>query len=509
MLDNAKVTAVTFNGVTFNLNTPSSGTLGGGTYTVNAAKELTWTSSTDATNVLVFHSDGYYKYTPPAAQTAAPAQGALATVSFGTAAAVATGGITLQGVTRTGNVNSPDGTLDYTGTGIGVTGAGSASTTVDSLETLIIKFNAANYAQGVQNVTLNINAAASNLAVGAAAVAVAVRVYDILGNLLGEVAIGTEGLVSLPANWSNIGSIQIEPNQNAQIMIDDVRFNPVLLNTTATNIADTVIGYTVTDDQGDQSSTTLTLHQVTNEIQGSAVADTITGTNGNDAIQGFAGNDTLNGGAGSDVIKGGAGNDSIDGGADNDQLYGGDGNDTILGGTGNDLISGDAGDDNLQGGDGNDTIRGGDGNDTIDGGIGNDLIVGGAGNDVMTGGLGSDVFKWEFADKGAKGAPATDTITDFNVAPVASGGDVLDLRDLLTAENHAVGTGNLASYLHFEKSGANTVVHVSSTGEFAAGFNAAKEVQTITLTGVDLIGTSTNDQQVIQSLLNNNKLITD
>ena len=267
--------------------------------------------------------------------------------------------------------------------------------------------------------------------------------------------------------------------------------------------------YTVTDDQGDQSSTTLTLHQVTNEIQGSVGADTVTGTNANDAIQGFSGNDTLNGGAGSDIIKGGAGNDSIDGGADNDQLYGGDGNDTILGGTGNDLIAGDAGDDNLQGGDGNDTIRGCDGNDTIDGGIGNDLIVGGAGNDVMTGGLGSDVFKWEFADKGAKGAPATDTITDFNVAPVASGGDVLDLRDLLTAENHAVGTGNLASYLHFEKSGANTVVHVSSTGEFAAGFNAAKEVQTITLTGVDLIGTSTNDQQVIQSLLNNNKLITD
>jgi large repetitive protein len=107
------------------------------------------------------------------------------------------------------------------------------------------------------------------------------------------------------------------------------------------------------------------------------------------------------------------------------------------------------------------------------------------------------------------GLKATDTITDFNVAPAVSGGDVLDLRDLLSAENHAVGTGNLASYLHFEKSGLNTIVHVSSTGDFAAGFNAAKEVQTITLAGVDLVTGNNNDQQIIQSLLNNNKLIVD
>ena len=69
--------------------------------------------------------------------------------------------------------------------------------------------------------------------------------------------------------------------------------------------------------------------------------------------------------------------------------------------------------------------------------------------------------------------------------------------------------GNLASYLHFEKSGADTIVHVSSNGEFAAGFNAAKDVQTITLTGVDLVGTFTNDQQIIQDLINNQKIITD
>ena len=504
-VDNAKVTSIVFNGATFNLATPSSGTLGGGTYTVNAAKELTWTSSTDASNILVFHSDGYYKYTPPAAQTAGPTQGADRTVNFTDAAAVTTGGLTLQAVTRTGSLNAPNGSLDYTGTGVGVTGGGDATVNTNNLETLIINFNAATFAQGVQNVRLNINIS-SNLQSGRA---IAVSVYDILGSLLGQAAITSEGLVALPTNWSNIGSIRIEPNSNASVMIDGLTFNAVNLNTAATDIPDTLIGYTLTDDQGDTSSSNLTLHVVTNEIQGTSLANTITGTTGNDAIAGFSGDDTLSGGAGSDIIKGGAGVDNIDGGDNNDQLYGGDDNDTILGGAGNDLLFGDAGNDNLQGGDNNDTLRGGAGNDTLDGGTGNDILIGGAGNDVLTGGIGSDVFKWEFADQGLKGSPATDTITNFDIAPAASGGDVLDLRDLLTAENHVTGTGNLASYLHFEKSGANTVVHVSSSGEFAAGFDASKDVQTITLTGVDLIGTYINDQQVIQNLLTNNKLITD
>jgi Ca2+-binding RTX toxin-like protein len=501
-VDNAKVTSIVFNGATFNLATPSTGTLGGGTYTVNAAKELTWISSTNANNILVFHSDGYYKYTPPAAQTAGPNQGADSTVNFTNANAVTAGGLTLQAVTRTGSLNTPDGALNYTGTGVGVTGGGNTDVNTNDLETLIIKFNAATFAQGVQNVRLDINNS-SNLSDGTA---IAVSVYDILGNLLGQAAVTTEGQVALPTNWSNIGSIRIEPNSNASVMIDGITFNAVNLNVTATDIPDVVVGYTLTDAQGDTSSSNLTLHVVTNEIQGTSVANTITGTTGNDAIEGFAGGDTLNGGAGSDIIKGGAGADNINGGANNDQLYGGDDNDNINGDAGNDLLFGDAGNDTLQGNDGNDTLHGGAGNDSLNGGNDNDILVGGAGNDVLTGGIGSDVFKWTFADQGPKGTPAADTITDFNAA---SGGDVLDLRDLLTAENHATGAGNLASYLHFEKSGANTVVHVSSNGEFAAGFDATKDVQTITLTGVDLIGSNSNDQQIIQNLLTNNKLITD
>jgi hypothetical protein len=87
------------------------------------------------------------------------------------------------------------------------------------------------------------------------------------------------------------------------------------------------------------------------------------------------------------------------------------------------------------------------------------------------------------------------------------------LRDLLSGENHVTGAGNLANYLHFEKvvvgPDTNTVIHVSSQGEFAAGFNSAKEVQTITLLGVDLVGSNSNDQLIIQDMLNKGKLITD
>jgi len=102
-------------------------------------------------------------------------------------------------------------------------------------------------------------------------------------------------------------------------------------------------------------------------------------------------------------------------------------------------------------------------------------------------------------------------VTDFSKAD----GDVLDLRDLLVGESHlGLDTGNLSSYLHFEVSNGNTVVHVSTTGGFANGvYDAAKEDQTIVLTGVNLLndGSATllNDNAVIQDLLKSNRLITD
>jgi Ca2+-binding RTX toxin-like protein len=197
------------------------------------------------------------------------------------------------------------------------------------------------------------------------------------------------------------------------------------------------------------------------------------------------------------TINGTDADEILIGGGTNDNLYGGGGNDVLIGGNG---------EDKLFGGSGADRLEGGAGNDTLDGGIGNDILIGGSGNDTLTGGLGADVFKWSLADVGAPGSPAVDTVTDFN--PVA-GGDKLDLRDLLQGEiGQGVGA-NLENYLHFEKSGSDTIVHVSSNGGFSNGYNSAAEVQTITLQNVDLVGSFTNDQQIVADMLSKQQLITD
>jgi len=194
-------------------------------------------------------------------------------------------------------------------------------------------------------------------------------------------------------------------------------------------------------------------------------------------------------------------------GSDADEiLIGGAANDVLIGGAGNDVLIGGAGDDQLFGGSGVDRLEGGAGNDTLDGGAGNDTLIGGAGNDILTGGLGADVFKWSLADAGSAGTPASDIITDFDTV---TNSDKLDLRDLLQGEIGQGVNANLEDYLHFEKVGSDTVVHVSSNGGFDNGYNPAAEVQTITLQNVDLIGSFTNDQQIIQNLINNQKLITD
>jgi Ca2+-binding RTX toxin-like protein len=159
----------------------------------------------------------------------------------------------------------------------------------------------------------------------------------------------------------------------------------------------------------------------------------------------------------------------------------------------------------LTGTTGADTLSGGINSDTLAGGSGADTLTGGAGADTLTGGLGADTFVWKLGDGGSIGIPVTDAITDFNLDSVALGGDVLDLRDLLVGES----AGNLANFLHFEKAGGDTVVHVSATGGFSGGFTAVADVQIITLSAVDLVTGFANDQAIITDLLSKQKLITD
>lgn len=126
-------------------------------------------------------------------------------------------------------------------------------------------------------------------------------------------------------------------------------------------------------------------------------------------------------------------------------------------------------------------------------------MLGGPDNDELTGGAGKDTFVWHLADANSSTVPV-DVIKDFDLAPAASGGDILDLRDLLQGESATAAT--LDNYLSFQKVGSDTVIHVSPV-------NGGAEGQTIVLEGVDLVTGFANDQAIIQHLLDNGKLITD
>jgi hypothetical protein len=153
------------------------------------------------------------------------------------------------------------------------------------------------------------------------------------------------------------------------------------------------------------------------------------------------------------------------------------------------------------------------GNDWLVGTGNQQTLAGGAGNDTLTGGGVGDVFRWTLGDQGTAGQPAADTITNFNTASAANGGAVLDLRDLLQGElggaNNAV--GNLTNYLHFTVTGNNTVVSISTSGQFNGTNSAQVSNETITLNGVNLqtlYGHST-DSLLTQDLLKNGKLLVD
>ena len=140
----------------------------------------------------------------------------------------------------------------------------------------------------------------------------------------------------------------------------------------------------------------------------------------------------------------------------------------------------------------------------------------------------SDVFAWSLSDHGTASAGAgtngatlnatyaVDTIVDFDTAARSAGGDVLDLRDLLSGEHTVGGTGNLSQFLDFDTTSnpGSTIVHVSSTGGFTAGYDAKAEDQTIVLQNVNLrgdlgLGASASDNQVIAELMTRGKLLVD
>lgn len=194
-----------------------------------------------------------------------------------------------------------------------------------------------------------------------------------------------------------------------------------------------------------------------------------------------------------------------------------DGADNLAVGSGSGRLFGGSGDDVLTGAAGGDELFGHAGNDVLSGGAGRDLLVGGQDNDTLTGGGATDVFAWRWADKGSIGNPAVDTVTDFGLRPLASGGDVLDLRDLLQGENTSSGLGNLLDFVRLETSATGSTLHVSSQGGFAGTGDsvadwAANTDQRIVLDKVDLSGLlppGASQDQVLQQLLAQGRLLVD
>ncbi|MEZ5525484.1 MAG: retention module-containing protein [Pseudomonadales bacterium] len=256
-----------------------------------------------------------------------------------------------------------------------------------------------------------------------------------------------------------------------------------------TGTVDLTVTATATESSGPSASINETISilvdQTSNTVLGSTTDDTLSGTANNDSIQAAGGNDTVNGQAGNDLIFGGLGDDTLSGGS---------GDDVIFGDIGNDILSGD---------EGNDRLEGGAGDDTLIGGLGDDLLIGGAGDDILTGGAGVDTFAWELNDQGVAGSPATDIITDFDTTPDT--GDKLDLRDLLQDEQN----NDLTDYLHVEKSGSDTLIHINSQGGFSGGYDPSAVEQTIELTNVDLVTGFADQSSLLQDLVDNGKLITD
>lgn len=220
------------------------------------------------------------------------------------------------------------------------------------------------------------------------------------------------------------------------------------------------IGFTLVDHDGDAGKSVLNINLDHTDVRvGTASADALTGDDSSQFMMGRNGNDTLTGGAGNDVLLGNAGNDELHGG------------------------------------------------------LGRDVLVGGAGNDRLEGGQGSDVFAWRFSDAGTPSAPAEDHVLDFGAALPSRGGDALDLRDLLQGEHGGTGLYNIGQYIHVNADAGNTVIRVSTSGDFSTtDATAGTETQRIVLDNVDLVarlGAGLSEQQLIAKLVEQGKLLVD
>ncbi len=185
-----------------------------------------------------------------------------------------------------------------------------------------------------------------------------------------------------------------------------------------------------------------------------------------------------------------------------------DGSTTLSGDGSSEVLYGGAGNDTLYGNDANDHLVGATGDDVLNGGTGSDILEGGVGGDTLTGGTGlaADAFVWRLGETGA------DRVTDFNLAPAAQGGDILDLSDLLAGE--AANAASLDGYLNFSAgTGADlgkTVITIDANAGGAGGTGQTIVLDNVAYTDLQAYaGGAGDDAAIITKLLSDGNLKVD
>ncbi len=481
----------------------------------NAIFQATVTDSSDGSE-FIMRSNGFYQFTPD--QTGGPIDVSTATTSQAGVDADPYLGISIR---------AGGSSLEYNANGVGVQGGN--GTLLSSGEALLVTFNSLLAPNGVNNLVLTINDfQASNTDQ-----ATVIVTHDSDGD-------GTLDTDTVVLSASGSGSETLDLSQFSRVTQFDIEYTgggfdlglgnvsyQVPPASSLSNVEPQLIEYVLTDSDGQSDNAQLALYTLDQVLSGTSGIDNIAGGTLNDAIIGEDGDDVLAGGGGDDSLSGGAGNDIMTGGVGNDYLSGGDGQDNLAGGTGRDTLSGDSGDDLVDGGAGDDVVLGGAGDDLVFGGSGDDRLEGGSGNDVLTGGSGNDqlfgdagddrlvggsgddsliggdgidIFALEAGDEGSVGLAAVDTIADFTLG---SGGDVLDLSDMLQGEDLA----SLDNYFNFSFDSGTGDTTISIDVDGGGTFESSQQ---IVLSGVDLTsGGTLSDQQILDNLLNNGNLVVD
>ncbi|HIK55042.1 MAG TPA: alkaline phosphatase [Synechococcales cyanobacterium M55_K2018_004] len=212
---------------------------------------------------------------------------------------------------------------------------------------------------------------------------------------------------------------------------------------------------------------------------------------GNDIISVLGGNTVINAGEGRDVINAGNGNDTIRGEDGDDVILAGNGNNSVNGGNGNDRMIAGSGNDDLRGGAGDDFINAGEGANTLKGGDGNDTLLAGAGDDIIFGGLGDDTINAGTGTNTINAGSGNNVIISRGIDDITVSRDGMNRFDLIagpgiatirgfTADDRIrLGSGLTFDALTISRSGRDTLLTVTATGDLLA---VLKGVQPSTIT---------------------------